>query len=986
MSLRRREPRSRLVASRLPLLAALLSFLAPSARAQQGEPGVVPLNPNLTSVRVLLGVKDRESKPWDGQVSVDQGQVVNVEGWRFREGDQMTGKTAWQAQSRQIRRQPSRPGAPTGPGTSGGAYVPNGLVLMLDASKDASVKLETRQGNVTIPLADLNGGGPKLYLNGQVEAQKVPTSVGLVEGEEEADFPACSVDSEGAAWVVYVSHEHRGPDALEAFTERPRNFKDFVPKGGGDQVKLIRFADGKASDTLNVTEAGLDVWRPAVAVDKQGVVVVWAQNDGKNWDLYSRRYDPRAKAFGEPTRLTREPGSDFGASLATDPQGRTWMAWQTWRKGQFDVFLAPLDQPDKPVCVSASLANDWSPALAIGTDGSIFVAYDTYDKGNYDILLWKGSTKGGEGQRTPIAESTRFEVRPYLALDRQNRPWIAYEERTENWGKDAQNLREGAGTTLYQAAAVKVRVLDGERLLDAPDPVAGVADLQNLNSFPRLVFEETGRPWLLFRHRQEAIWGNNTVMVVGGVWLEYATSLDGKSWSPPTVLPRSDGLLDNRPALAATPGGPLLAFYNTDRRLRREVEFTNDLRRHFYTHSGTPPGVVDNDLEVAAIASKPSPAAEPALSPADRNPGQPAPPVHPNEAEDVARLRKHEIKVKGKTYGLYRGDFHRHTEISQDGASDGALEDFWRYALDAAKFDWIGIADHDSGGSKEYTWWLTQKTIDLFHNPPSFVPVFSYERSVSYPDGHRNVMFPYRGVRTLPRLVDEKGVSDNDTKMLYAYLRELGGVCASHTSGTGMGTDWRDNDPKVEPFVEIYQGHRNSYEHLGAPRVARRAGEAIGGFRPLGMVWNALAMQYRLGYQASSDHISTHISYAIAIADEPSREGIFNAFANRHCYGATDNILLDVRAGDHLMGDEFTANGPVSLRIHAVGTGPIAKVDIIKDFVYVYSSQPGQTSVEFEWTDDESRPPGLSWYYVRIQQEDGQIAWGSPIWVHFPAK
>ena len=751
----------------------------------------------------------------------------------------------------------------------------------------------------------------------------VPTSVGLVEGPEEADFPASAVDSEGAAWVVYVSHEHRGPDALEAFTERPKSFKYLIPNGGGDQIKLLRFTDGKASDALDVTDAGLDVWRPAINVDKQGVVVVWAQNDGKNWDLYSRRYDPKARTFGDPQRLTSDPGSDFGAALATDPEGRSWMAWQAWRNGQFDIYLAPLDGADNPFRVSPSQANDWSPSLAIGSDGSVFVAYDTYDKGNYDILLWKGSTRGGAGTLTPIAASTRFEVRPYLALDRQNRPWIAYEERTDNWGKDAQNLREGAGTTLYSAASVTVRVLDGNRLLDAPNPVAAAPDLQNLNSFPRLVFEETGRPWLLFRHRQEAIWGNNTVMVVGGVWLEYATSLDGNSWTTPTVLPRSDGLLDNRPALAAIPGGPLLAFYNTDRRLRREVEFTPELRRHFYTHSGTPPGVVDNDLEVASIADRPTPSAEPALSPADLYPGQEAPPVHPNEAEDVLRLRTYEVKSTGKTYKLYRGDFHRHTEISQDGASDGALEDFWRYALDAAKFDWIGIADHDSGGSKEYTWWLTQKTIDLFHNPPSFVPVFSYERSVSYPDGHRNVMFPYRGVRTLPRLIDETGVSVNDTKMLYAYLRELGGVCASHTSGTGMGTDWRDNDPKVEPFVEIYQGHRNSYEHLGAPRVARRPGEAIGGFRPLGMVWNALAMQYKLGYQASSDHISTHISYAIAIADEPSREGIFNAFANRHCYGATDNILLDVRSGDHLMGDEFTANGPVSLRIHAVGTAPI---------------------------------------------------------------
>ena len=120
----------------------------------------------------------------------------------------------------------------------------------------------------------------------------------------------------------------------------------------------------------------------------------------------------------------------------------------------------------------------------------------------------------------------------------------------------------------------------------------------------------------------------------------------------------------------------------------------------------------------------------------------------------------------------------------------------------------------------------------------------------------------------LPRLVGSSGVVDEDTAMLYDYLKEHNGICASHTSATGMGTDWRDINPQLEPFVEIYQGHRQSYEYLGAPRSARRPGESIGGWQPLGFIWNALAMQYRIGFEASSDHISTHISYAVALAED----------------------------------------------------------------------------------------------------------------------
>ena len=40
------------------------------------------------------------------------------------------------------------------------------------------------------------------------------------------------------------------------------------------------------------------------------------------------------------------------------------------------------------------------------------------------------------------------------------------------------------------------------------------------------------------------------------------------------------------------------------------------------------------------------------------------PPVHPDEAADVARMRDYRSRPAGKTYRLLRGDFHRHTEIS----------------------------------------------------------------------------------------------------------------------------------------------------------------------------------------------------------------------------------------------------------------------------------------------------------------------------------
>jgi hypothetical protein len=197
-----------------------------------------------------------------------------------------------------------------------------------------------------------------------------------------------------------------------------------------------------------------------------------------------------------------------------------------------------------------------------------------------------------------------------------------------------------------------------------------------------------------------------------------------------------------------------------------------------------------------------------------------------------------------------------------------------------------------------------------------------------------------------------------------------------------MGTDWRDNDPEVEPVVEIYQGHRHNYEHFGAPR-SPTAETQIGGYQPAGFVWNALEKGYRLGFQSSSDHISTHMSYAILFAEDASREALIDAFKRRHCYAATDNILLIVRSGEHLMGDIFQTRDRPQLVIEAHGTKPIAKLHIVRDNKYIYSIEPNEPRVRRAFTDMDAPAGKTSYYYVRVEQDDGALAWASPMWITY---
>ena len=455
-----------------------------------------------------------------------------------------------------------------------------------------------------------------------------------------------------------------------------------------------------------------------------------------------------------------EPGTDSDAVLATAANGTVWMAWQAWTGGQADILLAPLDAAGKPgsppVKISDTPANEWAPSIAADTSGRVHVAFDTYQAGNYDVLL---RTREPDGTLSPADHRGRR--RP------DTRPGPAWPPiRADGSGSPTKSGRPTGARTPSTCSTARARAsiaqskvvvafVDGDRVLHAPDPVEHAPDsLKTMNSYPRLAIDRAGRPWLAFRHRQEAIWGNNAVIVTGGVWIEprhvaLGLGLVGAAAARPAATACSTTA---RP-WSSPPRARCSPSIATDGRLRREVEMNPQASLQVFQQPGDSAGRLQRRPgSLGARRRRPARGAPPDIR--ARGPGRrPTAASTPSETADLDRIRAYRVVAGGKTYRLLRGEFHRHTEISADGGSDGSLEDMWRYALDAAALDWIGNGDHDNGGGKEYTWWLIQKTTDLYTSAPKFMPMFTYERSVSYPHGHRNVMFDHRGVRTLPRLV-----------------------------------------------------------------------------------------------------------------------------------------------------------------------------------------------------------------------------------------
>ncbi|MEX2261242.1 MAG: hypothetical protein WD696_04790 [Bryobacteraceae bacterium] len=930
-------------------LAGLLASRQVLLLSQVAAQSTVPVDPSQLTLRVRFGAEDQSERPWDGSVSVSGGEIAALRNWHPRPGDAIDGKTAWKLATRKgpnFNRRPWEEEPNTAP-------VPYLLVpgVVVDAKVSAGTRFAftTRQGSFEVSAAELTPGAVLRRLNGSVLVDRVPSAQLLSVAEYQNDSPAMLSGSNGEVWMAWVAYRNK---ANEVFARRMDGQRWLPPQ--------------------RVTEKPGDIFLVKMGRDRNGHAwAVWSAQAEGNWDLYARRFD--GNAWSRTERLTEDAQPDVYHNLARDSNGNLWLVWQGFRSGKSDIFArrhngsswSPAER------VSTSPANDWEPAIAADAQGRVYVAWDTYDKGNYDIAM-RRSENGQWGDVVSVAGTQKYEAHVSLVCDRQNRLWAAWNESGMQWGKDSGFLVKKEATRLYQSRWMNVAVYSNGTW---EEPTAEInqslpEELKEYNDFPVLETDAAGRVWVFFRNRTNRIRDvHSNAPAHRAAWEIWGTAYEGAKWTTPMHMPFSQNRTDVRGGTAHDGKGTVYAAWATDNR-----NFEDFLFKH-------------SDVYAAPLPSLPGSAAKPRLK-------QRAIPelktftVHSDEPGDLRRIRGYRIESGGKTYGIYRGDTHRHTEFSMDGNNDGTLVQTYRYAIDAAELDYLAVSEHNGAGGpdEEYINWLLQQHCDLWKTSNRFLPLYGYERSLPYPNGHRNILFATRGNPTLP-IPPEEMKGKTGAQALYEYLKKYKGIAISHTSATSMGTDWRDNDPEVEPLVEIYQGDRVSAEYEGAPKAAHRGnlGSAPGGFRPAGYVWNAWAKGYKLGVQVSSDHLSTHISYACTIATDFTREGLLDAMRKRHSYGATDNIILDYRmqAGgkEYLQGDILEHSGDFQLSVKVIGTAPIRQIDVVKDNQFLHTRQPLEKEVSFTYVDNQPKQSGESYYYVRVIQVDDQMAWSSPIWI-----
>jgi hypothetical protein len=114
------------------------------------------------------------------------------------------------------------------------------------------------------------------------------------------------------------------------------------------------------------------------------------------------------------------------------------------------------------------------------------------------------------------------------------------------------------------------------------------------------------------------------------------------------------------------------------------------------------------------------------------------------------------------------------------------------------------------------------------------------------------------------------------------------------------------------------------------------------------------------------------------------RASLFAALRSRRCYATSgQRIILRFRVDNAFMGETLRLEdsvAPRAVNFSVEGTDALASVSVVKNNETVHHEAPGDASLSSVYTDRTPAGDG-DFYYLRVVQADGEMAWSSPVWV-----
>ncbi len=359
----------------------------------------------------------------------------------------------------------------------------------------------------------------------------------------------------------------------------------------------------------------------------------------------------------------------------------------------------------------------------------------------------------------------------------------------------------------------------------------------------------------------------------------------------------------------------------------------------------------------------------------------------------------------GEELNVYFGDMHVMTGKGTGRGMMLADTDYaYRWARDVEGLDFSVVTN---GGSGE-KWHEDLALDDEFNEPGRFVTIPALERG--WLRGHKNVY--YRSSDAVPPM------PNLEIEEMFEWLAgiDVPALAIAHHPNVHSETsryyawgpqDFSTCDERFERLVEICQC-RGSMER-----------DQIGGEVSLGghgsSVQDALALGLRLGFAGGTDNhraqpgsklsnlgglVAEEIvngGYTAVFAPELTREALFDALWDRRCYATTSRrILLDVVLGEHPMGSDLSADEAGAfaheriLTVHAIGHRNIDRIEVVRNNETVESVEIDAEQETLTYIDRtplaevpavSDQAPDVVFYYVRVIESDGNLAWSSPIWL-----
>ena len=658
-------------------------------------------------------------------------------------------------------------------------------------------------------------------------------------------------------------------------------------------------------ETDPVTAAGQYEAVAATCADGGEPIVVWTGIENGRWLIKAaiarhQQFQP-AVTVSNPEQRSINP-----VVKATGPRNYL-VAWEVFERGQFSIYLSRCDDGrwSAPVRVAGDTANCFEPALETARSGEIYLAHSCTDGVHRNIHLAILDPHSLQRVTTvPVAvggglkDRVNINARPALALDREERLWISWENN-----RFTSRLEDSDNYTGDRCCAMACCV-DGQ-LYEQKEVGRWLFSGKN-DHLPTFFKNPAGHLFVMTHcgagFSKEPFWSFRI------------SHLDPvRGWVPPTTLVQTRQKGESqRPSIVFA--GDAKSFW---------LIWKSDLTKNVCTccpgpHANeTIPDTVHSRrgrLELERF-SAPNLAADPEplnLVETIVTEHHPVQNFHPL-ISGRQRLPRPTVNYRGEAYTLLRGNLHEHSENSNcwPAGTDGTLHDDVRYGLYSEGYDFTGITDHTYSLTEIY-WRKSLRLAEFYNDPEYFVALPSAEWTLSNKGrpviergvGHRNLFFADVGearkfVRNKDEVYSETNPEAGDAEKLWALIRKANIDCVAiphHPADETHPCCWETRDEEIEPVVEIFQCRGNA-EYRGAPRMIN-----VSRHKPLattdkGFIDHALRdKKYRLGFVASGDHNGMGVGLACVWVKEVSRRGILEALRARRCFATTgDPIVVDFR-------------------------------------------------------------------------------------------